>query len=64
MSHSESGRTKNDRRGHDKAAKSHATTNSSNPYHLSKNMQAAMAVIAVILVIGVTSLFLTGIIRL
>ena len=54
---------KNDRKEHDRKARSYEETTTGNPYHLSKGMRNAAAILVVILVIGVTSLFVTGILR-
>ncbi len=59
---SESGRNRNDRREHDQKMREYEAT-TGNPYRLSKAARAAAAVLAIIMVIALTGLFVSGAIR-
>jgi hypothetical protein len=55
----ESGRNRNERQEHDRKTRSYEET-TGNPYHLSKGARMLAGVLAVIVVIAVTLLFLSG----
>jgi hypothetical protein len=55
----ESGRNKNERKEHDRKARSYEVT-TSNPYHLSKGGRVAVGVLTVIVAIALTWLFVGG----
>ena len=55
----EGGRSKNERREHDRNARSYEET-TGNPYHLSKAVRLVGGVLAVIVVIALTALFVGG----
>lgn len=56
---SESGQNGNERQEHDRKARAYAAT-TGNPYHLSKTVRGAAAVLAIIMVIALTGLFVSG----
>jgi hypothetical protein len=63
MAHqSESGRNRNERQEHDRKTRSYEET-TGNPYHLSKAARTVVGVLAVIVVIALTWLFVSGVIR-
>ena len=55
----ESGRNRNERQEHDRRTRSYEET-TGNPYHLSRAARMVVGVLAVIVVIAVTLLFLSG----
>jgi len=55
----ESGRNRNERQEHDRKTRSYEET-TGNPYHLSKAARMVVGVLAVIVVITLTALFLSG----
>jgi len=60
MAHqSESGRNRNERQEHDRKARSYEET-TGNPYHLSKAARTVVGVLALIVVIALTALFVSG----
>jgi hypothetical protein len=60
MAHqSESGRNRNERQEHDRKARSDEET-TGNPYHLSKAGRAIVGVLALIVAIALTGLFVSG----
>ena len=59
---SESGRDRNERRDHDRKAREYNDT-TGNPWHLSNTTRAIGGVIVVVLIVGVTALFVGGIIH-
>jgi hypothetical protein len=60
MAHqSESGRNRNERQEHDRKARSYEET-TGNPYHLSKGARTVVGVLALIVVIALTGLFVSG----
>ena len=58
----ESGRNRNEREGHDRAARSHDET-TGNPYHRSKAARLVIGVVVLIVLIALTGLFVSGSIR-
>ena len=63
MAHqSESGRNRNERQEHDRKTRSYEET-TGNPYHLSKAARTVVGVLGVIVVIALTWLFVSGVIR-
>jgi hypothetical protein len=63
MAHqSESGRNRNERQEHDRKARSYEET-TGNPYHLSKAARTVVGVLALIVVIALTGLFVSGFIH-
>ena len=56
---SESGRNRNERQEHDRDARAYEAT-TGNPYHLSGVVRGAAAVLAVIMVVALTGLFVSG----
>jgi hypothetical protein len=58
----ESGRTKNERREHDRKTRLYEET-TGNPYHLSKGARMLGGLLAVVVVITLTALFFSGAIR-
>lgn len=63
MTHqNEGGRSKNERREHDRKTRSYEET-AGNPYHLSRAVRMVGGVISVILVIALTGLFVGGFIH-
>jgi hypothetical protein len=63
MAHqSESGRNRNERQEHDRKTRSYEET-TGNPYHLSKAARTVVGALAVIVVIALTWLFVSGVIR-
>ena len=56
---SESGRNRNERQEHDRKARAYEET-TGNPYHLSKVTRRVGGVLALIMVIALTVLFLSG----
>jgi len=63
MAHqSESGRDRNERQEHDRKARSYEET-TGNPYHLSKAARTIVGGLAVIVVIALTGLFVSGLIH-
>lgn len=59
---SESGRDRNERQEHDRKSRLYEET-TGNPYHLSKGARAVVGVLAVMVVITVTALFVGGVIH-
>ncbi len=59
---SESGRNRNERQEHDRKARAYEVT-TGNPYHMSKTARRAGGVLALIMVIALTALFLSGVIH-
>ena len=60
MAHqSESGRNRNERQEHDRKARSYEET-TGNPYHLSNAARTVVGVLALIVVIALTALFVSG----
>ncbi|MHB8399067.1 MAG: hypothetical protein ACYDCI_09070 [Candidatus Limnocylindrales bacterium] len=60
MAHqSESGRNRNERQEHDRKARAYEET-TGDPYHLSKGARMALGVVAVIVAIALTGLFVGG----
>ena len=60
MAHqSESGRNRNERQEHDRKTRAYEET-TGDPYHLSKGARALVAVVAVIVAIALTGLFVGG----
>jgi hypothetical protein len=63
MAHdSESGRNRNERQEHDRKSRSYEET-TGNPYHLSKAARTVVGVLALIVVIALTGLFVGGFIH-
>jgi hypothetical protein len=63
MTHqSESGRNRNERQEHDRKARFYEAT-TGNPYHLSKAARTVVGVLALIMVIALTALFVSGFIH-
>jgi hypothetical protein len=63
MAHdSESGRNRNERQEHDRKSRSYEET-TGNPYHLSKGARTFVGVLALIVVIALTGLFVGGFIH-
>jgi hypothetical protein len=58
----ESGRNRNERQEHDRKTRSYEET-TGNPYHLSKGARMLGGLLAVVVVITLTALFLSGAIR-
>lgn len=58
----ESGRTRNERQEHDRKARDYEET-TGNPYHLSKGARTLVGVLAAIVAIALTGLFVGGAIR-
>jgi hypothetical protein len=56
---SESGRNRNERQEHDREARAHEAT-TGNPYHLSRAVRGAAAVLAIIALVALTGLFVSG----
>jgi hypothetical protein len=56
---SESGRNRNERQEHDREMRVYEAT-TGNPYHLSKVVRGAAAVLALIMVVALTGLFVSG----
>ena len=64
MAHqSESGRNRNERQEHDRKTRSYEET-TGNPYHLSMGARTIVGVLAVIVAIALTGLFVSGSIHL
>ena len=59
-SESESGRVRHDRQEHDRETRAYEAT-TGNPYHLSRVLRAAAALLAVIAAVALTGLFVSGI---
>jgi hypothetical protein len=55
----ESGRNRNERQEHDRRTRSYEET-TGNPYHLSKAARVLVGVLALIVVIALTALFVSG----
>ncbi|MEO5965716.1 MAG: hypothetical protein ABIR11_09650 [Candidatus Limnocylindrales bacterium] len=55
----ESGRNRNERQEHDRRSRAYEKT-TGNPYHLSSWVRAAVGVLAVVVVITLTALFVGG----
>lgn len=63
MAHqSESGRDRNERQEHDRKTRSYEET-TGNPYHLSRAARMLVGALALVVVITLTALFLSGAIR-
>jgi hypothetical protein len=60
--HTESSHSHNARKEHDRKVRQYEDT-TGNPWHESKNARIAMGVIAVIAVVSITLLFVSGVIR-
>lgn len=58
----ESGRNRNERQEHDRKTRAYKGT-TGNPYHLSKVARGAAGVVAAIMVIALTGLFVSGVIH-
>ena len=56
---SESGRSRHDRQEHDRETRAYEAT-TGNPYHLSRLVRGAAAVLAIIMVVALTLLFVSG----
>jgi hypothetical protein len=56
---SESGRNRNERQEHDRETRAYEAT-TGNPYHLSKGVRGAAAVLAIIVLVALTGLFVSG----
>ena len=59
---SESGRNKPDRQEHDRETRAYEAT-TGNPYHLSRVVRGAAIVLAIIMVVAMTLLFVSGTFR-
>ena len=55
----ESGRNRNERQEHDRESRAYQAT-TGNPYHLSRAVRGAAAVLAIITVLALTGLFVSG----
>ena len=60
---SESGRHRNERRAHDRAVRAHTTTDMGRPWHASPAIRVAFIVIAAVVILSITILFMSGLIR-
>ena len=58
----ESGRNRNERQDHDRKTRSYEET-TGNPYHLSKGARTGVGVLALIMAIALTGLFVSGLIH-
>ena len=56
---SESGRNRNERQEHDRESREYEAT-TGNPYHLSKAVRGAAAVLAILTAVALTGLFVIG----
>ncbi len=61
-SESESRRNRNDRQEHDRETRAYEAT-TGNPYHLSRAVRGTAAVIAIIMMVAMTGLFVSGTFR-
>ena len=60
--HSESGRRRNERRAHDKAVRAHEA-DMGRPWHASPAIRIGFVVMAAVVVISITLVFMSGLIR-
>jgi hypothetical protein len=60
--HTESSKSHNARKEHDRKVRQYEET-TSNPWHQSKGARIGMAVIAVVAIVSITLLFVSGVIR-
>jgi hypothetical protein len=60
--HSEHGRDRNERREHDRGARSYDET-TGNPWHLSSGARIVVGVVILVVVVAVTALFVGGFFR-
>ncbi len=56
---SESGRNRNERQEHDRESRAYEAT-TGNPYHLSRLVRGAAVVLAIVTVVALTGLFVSG----